>query len=93
MFHIAGGVFLGIVAADWFLSFLEKRMVAKMHKRAEELLRTAPQRIDPIEMYFADPEPVPMAPKEPFSFHRLRPLWVTAPYFVGMAALYFLFRP
>lgn len=29
MFHIAGGVFLGILAATWFLSFLEKRRIAR----------------------------------------------------------------
>lgn len=42
MVHIAGGVFLGIVAAVWFLSFCERRKAAKAHRAGMALLYPAP---------------------------------------------------
>lgn len=42
MFHIAGGVFLGVLAAAWFLSLLEKRKASKLQRAGMALLYPAP---------------------------------------------------
>lgn len=94
MFHIAGGVFFGIVGAIWFLTFIEKRKAKKIARawdiRKAELSQTKPA---PIEMYFAEPRPTSYRRKSLFPFwRRLMPLVMASPPVIGMAVLYFFFH-
>jgi hypothetical protein len=92
--HIAISVFVGIVSAFWFLSFLERRRIAKIRRRAAELLRPAPQPVEPVEMYFAEPTrqaPAPPAPGEPLSFADKIMFFGVCPYFAFMVVLAILY--